>query len=118
MIILNYYAALVLLLQVRETFGYVSFAFQLYKDKSHQLPVVSSPSKSLSAAGISHGDLIFLTPVEGADLTPDSMEIPESMGESSLRARTSSSSTSLKGSFVNSLEKHVGFLYRGSGFQH
>jgi len=69
----------------------------LYKDKERKVPIVASPSTTLASVGIGHGDLIFLIPINGAVLTPDSMEGMEFAGESSSgNISASSSLTSLR----------------------
>lgn len=45
-----------------------SFAFALHRDRARRDELVSSKSRSLAAAGLRHGDLLYLSPVNGAVL--------------------------------------------------
>lgn len=45
-----------------------SFAFALHKDRQKREEVISSRSRMLKDFGLQHGDLLFLSPVNGAVL--------------------------------------------------
>ncbi|XP_044016289.1 nuclear protein localization protein 4 homolog isoform X3 [Aphidius gifuensis] len=58
--------------KVYETFDLSSFAFCLYKQRNRNDEIISSRSKSVSGCGLGHGDMVYLTPIDGSLLTSNS----------------------------------------------
>lgn len=58
----------VLFERVHAALALSSFAFALHKDRQRREEVVSSKSRTLRDYGLQHGDLLFLSPVNGAVL--------------------------------------------------
>lgn len=54
--------------RVYETLHLNTFGFALYKDRSRKEEIVSSKSRQLQDYGLQHGDMIFLTSVNGTVL--------------------------------------------------
>lgn len=54
--------------RVHDEFNLSSFAFALFRDRARRDEVVSSKSRRLRDAGLQHGDMLYLTPVNGAVL--------------------------------------------------
>ncbi|KAK5641222.1 hypothetical protein RI129_009769 [Pyrocoelia pectoralis] len=57
--------------RVHSTFDLNSFAFALYKQKNQKDEIASSKSKTLISVGLHHGDMLYLTPVNGAIVFPE-----------------------------------------------
>ena len=45
-----------------------SFGFGLYRQRNHQDELISSPSRTVSGIGLSHGDMLYLAPLNGTQL--------------------------------------------------
>lgn len=58
--------------KVYSAFDLNSFAFALYKEKGQKDEIPSSRSKTLRSIGLRHGDMLYLSPVNGAVLFPQS----------------------------------------------
>ncbi|KAK4874625.1 hypothetical protein RN001_013985 [Aquatica leii] len=56
--------------RVHSTFDLNSFAFALFKQKNQKDEISSSKSRTISSAGLSHGDMLYLMPINGAILFP------------------------------------------------
>lgn len=54
--------------RVHSTFDLNSFTFALYKQKNQKDEIASSKSKTLKTVGLCHGDMLYLSPVNGAIL--------------------------------------------------
>lgn len=54
--------------RVHEALQLSSFAFALHKDRQRKEEVVSSKSRTIRDYGLQHGDMLFLSPVNGAVL--------------------------------------------------
>ncbi|XP_043280769.1 nuclear protein localization protein 4 homolog [Venturia canescens] len=54
--------------KVYETFELSSFAFGLFKQRNHKDEIISSRSKTVNELGLKHGDMLYLTPVNGTIL--------------------------------------------------
>ncbi|KAJ2939843.1 hypothetical protein O0L34_g18038 [Tuta absoluta] len=54
--------------RVHDALQLSSFAFSLHRDRARKDEVVSSKSRTLQALGLRHGDMLFLSPVNGAVL--------------------------------------------------
>ncbi|XP_035743841.1 nuclear protein localization protein 4 homolog isoform X2 [Vespa mandarinia] len=54
--------------KVFNAFNLNSFTFGLYKQRNHQDEIISTRSKTLSEIGLSHGDMLYLVPFNGAQL--------------------------------------------------
>lgn len=54
--------------RVHDEFNLSSFAFALFRDRARREEVVSSKSRRLRDLGLQHGDMLYLTPVNGAVL--------------------------------------------------
>ncbi|XP_057323162.1 nuclear protein localization protein 4 homolog isoform X2 [Microplitis mediator] len=51
--------------KIYELFQLKSFGFSLFKQRNHKDELISSKSKSVSACGLGHGDMVYLAPVNG-----------------------------------------------------
>lgn len=51
-----------------EKFGLSTFGFNLCKQRNHNDPLTSTRSRTVSGIGLSHGDMLYLVPVNGAQL--------------------------------------------------
>jgi nuclear protein localization family protein 4 len=56
--------------RVHDTFDLSSFAFALYKERNQKNEITSSKTRSVASAGLRHGDMIYLLPLNGAVLFP------------------------------------------------
>ncbi|XP_025602595.2 nuclear protein localization protein 4 homolog isoform X4 [Athalia rosae] len=56
--------------KVHDTFELNSFGFGLYKLKNHKDELISSRSKTVMDTGLSHGDMVYLVPLNGTVLWP------------------------------------------------
>lgn len=54
--------------RVHDEFNLASFAFALFRDRARREEVISSKSRRLRDLGLHHGDMLYLTPVNGAVL--------------------------------------------------
>lgn len=54
--------------KVHDAFSLPGFAFALFKERNNQGELVSSRSKTVSGCGLRHGDMIYLSPLNGAVL--------------------------------------------------
>lgn len=54
--------------RVYEALNLNTFGFALYKDRARKEEIVSSKSRQLREYGLQHGDMLYLTPVNGAVL--------------------------------------------------
>lgn len=54
--------------RVHDEFNLASFAFALFRDRARREEVLSSKSRRLRDMGLQHGDMLYLTPVNGAVL--------------------------------------------------
>lgn len=54
--------------QVYEAFDLNSFGFDLCKQRNHKDPLTSTKSRTVSGIGLCHGDMLYLVPVNGAQL--------------------------------------------------
>lgn len=54
--------------RVHEALQLSSFAFALHKDRQRKEEVLSSKSRTLRDYGLQHGDMLYLSPVNGAVL--------------------------------------------------
>jgi nuclear protein localization family protein 4 len=90
-------------LQVHDIFGLTGYAFALYRKHGYKDELISSRSKTVCSYGLSHGDMLYLAPLNGAMLwSQDSSPIPStSSGES----QTNSTPT---GELVDSTELALG----------
>lgn len=52
--------------RVHEVLCLTSFAFALHKDRARKDEVLSSKTRTLRDYGLQHGDMLFLSPVNGA----------------------------------------------------
>ena len=52
--------------QVFSSFGLNSYNFSLYKQKNKRDEIPSSRSRTISGVGLKHGDMLYLTAVNGA----------------------------------------------------
>lgn len=52
--------------KVHDAFELESYAFALYKTKSNKDEICSSKSKTILSTGLNHGDMIYLTSLNGA----------------------------------------------------
>jgi len=53
--------------------------FTVHKDRQKQQEISSSKSKTVSQAGVKHGDMIYVTPKPGSVLIPTDSELAEPM---------------------------------------
>ncbi|XP_012271520.1 nuclear protein localization protein 4 homolog isoform X2 [Orussus abietinus] len=61
-------SVLQLYVKIDETFGFNSFGFTLYKQRNHKDEIISSRSRTVASVGLSHGDMVYLAPINGAML--------------------------------------------------
>lgn len=54
--------------RVHDSLHLGTFAFALHKDRQHKDEVMSSKSRRLRDVGLQHGDMLYLSPVNGAVL--------------------------------------------------
>lgn len=54
--------------KVHDAFSLSGYRFALYKDKSQKSELVSSRSKTILNYGLQHGDMIYMSPINGAVL--------------------------------------------------
>ncbi|XP_066600186.1 nuclear protein localization protein 4 homolog [Prorops nasuta] len=54
--------------KVYDAFDLNSFGFGLFKKRNHQDEIISSRSRTVSGVGLSHGDMLYLSPLNGAQL--------------------------------------------------
>lgn len=59
---------------VHETLELRSYAFALYQDRNKQQEVISSKSTTLKDIGLKHGDMLYLSPVNGATVFPEAQD--------------------------------------------
>ncbi|XP_047505181.1 nuclear protein localization protein 4 homolog [Pieris napi] len=81
--------------RVYETFHLNTFGFSLHKDRAHKEEIISSKSRQLREYGLQHGDMIYMSPVNGAvlfDQPSTSIETNKSFG---METEPSTSSASL-----------------------
>ncbi|CAH1116427.1 unnamed protein product [Phaedon cochleariae] len=78
---------------VHDTFKLNSFAFELYREKNKKNEITSSKSKTLHTIGIRHGDMIYLTPVNGSVLFNTDNSSGEPIDDSTPSTSSASSST-------------------------
>ncbi|XP_065220007.1 nuclear protein localization protein 4 homolog [Planococcus citri] len=52
--------------KVHDDFSLSSYAFALFTNRGHQGEIISSRTKTISSAGLKHGDLLYLEPLNGA----------------------------------------------------
>lgn len=57
--------------RVHDTFDLNSFAFALYKERNQRNEITSSKTRSVTTAGLRHGDMLYLLPLNGAVLFPN-----------------------------------------------
>lgn len=50
---------------VRDAFSLPGYLFALYKERGRKQEVVSSRSRAIASSGFSHGDLIYMAPING-----------------------------------------------------
>ncbi|CAG7733894.1 unnamed protein product [Allacma fusca] len=65
--------------KIKSAFSYNSYAFNLHKDRQKLEPIASN-SKTVGSLGLKHGDLIYLSAVEGMVLTPETPSSSSSSG--------------------------------------
>lgn len=67
--------------KVFNAFNLNSYTFGLYKRRNHQDELISTRSKTLSEIGLSHGDMLYLVPFNGAQLwdTPSANKNSENL---------------------------------------
>lgn len=53
---------------IHDTFNLNSFAFALYKERNKQDEILSSKTKTIRTLGLHHGDMIYLSSLNGAVL--------------------------------------------------
>lgn len=53
---------------IHDTFNLNSFAFALYKERNKQNEIPSSKTKTIRSLGLHHGDMIYLSSLNGAVL--------------------------------------------------
>lgn len=63
--------------RVYETLHLNTFGFSLHKDRARKDEIVSSKSRQLREYGLKHGDMLYLSPVNGAVL----FDQPSTSGE-------------------------------------
>ncbi|KAK2581786.1 hypothetical protein KPH14_002264 [Odynerus spinipes] len=83
--------------KVFNAFNLNSFTFGLYKRRNHQDEIISTRSKTLSEVGLSHGDMLYLVPFNGAQLwnTPSGSKTSENSSSSNaIATRDAGSNTS------------------------
>ncbi|XP_014220725.1 nuclear protein localization protein 4 homolog isoform X1 [Trichogramma pretiosum] len=69
--------------KVHDAFDLRSFGFGLFKERNHKGEIVSSKSNTIKDAGLKHGDLLYMAPVNGAILwETSSSNIPNDIYES------------------------------------
>lgn len=56
---------------VYDLFDLNSFTFALYKERNRKDEIISSRTKTVKELGLKHGDMIYLSPVNGAVLFPN-----------------------------------------------
>jgi len=54
--------------QVHDIFGLTGYGFALYRKRGCQDELISSRSKTVRSYGLSHGDMLFMAPLNGAML--------------------------------------------------
>ncbi|CAH2217635.1 jg9768 [Pararge aegeria aegeria] len=54
--------------RVHEALNLSTFGFCLHKDRARKEEIISSKSRQLRACGLQHGDMLYLSPVNGAVL--------------------------------------------------
>ncbi|KZC07238.1 Nuclear protein localization protein 4 like protein, partial [Dufourea novaeangliae] len=54
--------------KVFDTFELNSFGFGLYRQRNHKDEIISSPSRTVSGVGLSHGDMLYLAPLNGTQI--------------------------------------------------
>ncbi|KAG7209636.1 hypothetical protein KM043_011283 [Ampulex compressa] len=64
--------------KVFDAFELNSFGFGLYKERNHKDELISTRSRTVSGSGLSHGDMLYLIPLNGAQL----WSIPSTSGAS------------------------------------
>lgn len=52
--------------QIHNVFGLSNFAFALHKDRQRKEEVLSSKTHTLRDCGLKHGDMLFMSPLNGA----------------------------------------------------
>ncbi|XP_030746958.1 nuclear protein localization protein 4 homolog [Sitophilus oryzae] len=80
---------------IYEAFNLNSFAFALYKQRNKKDEIASSKTKSLRSIGLKHGDMIYLSPLNGSVLfsvTPSGEPIPEAGPSTSSGSKPGSAS--------------------------
>ena len=55
--------------KIYDVFELNSFAFGLYKQRNNKDEIVSTGSKTVAGLGLSHGDMLYLVPVNGTILS-------------------------------------------------
>lgn len=53
---------------IHDTFNLKSFSFSLYKERNKQDEIPSSKTKTIRSLGLHHGDMIYLSPLNGTVL--------------------------------------------------
>lgn len=64
--------------RVYESFHLNTFGFALHKDRAHNEEIISSKSRQLREYGLQHGDMVYMSPLNGAvlfDQPSTSMEV-------------------------------------------
>lgn len=75
--------------QVKETFGYVSTAFTLHKDRRNlSSSLIASKSESINKHGLRHGEILFVEPIKGVNLFPEDVEMQDATAGSSSSGST------------------------------
>lgn len=54
--------------RVYEAFQLNTFGFALHKDRAHREEIISSKSRLIRDYGLQHGDMLFMSPVNGSVL--------------------------------------------------
>ncbi|RZF49201.1 hypothetical protein LSTR_LSTR014762 [Laodelphax striatellus] len=57
-----------IIFQVHDVFSLSGFAFSLFRERNSKDELISSRSRTVSAYGLKHGDMIYLAPLNGAML--------------------------------------------------
>ncbi|XP_026475213.1 nuclear protein localization protein 4 homolog isoform X2 [Ctenocephalides felis] len=54
--------------KIHDLFELSGFAFALYREKNNQKEIISSKSRTLTSYDLKHGDMLYLTPINGAKI--------------------------------------------------
>lgn len=56
--------------KVHSEFDLNSYSFALFKQRSQKDEVMSNKSRTIADVGLAHGDMLFMTPINGAVIFP------------------------------------------------